>query len=156
MAHERYTTTLPPFLDDGHKWFIPGLCYVHAKFPASIFQVVGKGLVPQDAVSTLLLNDKLYVPSGFGVPLDNWQRTMQGVVFAHTIRFVAELAAARFRFSDGKVWKVVPQEVAISDPFSPIRVVKALYLLPVTDDHRLIITKIINGRTAVIEKKPNG
>lgn len=156
MGPEQYEVSLPPHLDEAQRWFVPGLCYVYARFPASILQVVKPREAPTVKATTLLLKSALYAPSGFGIPLDNWQRTIQGIRVSDTMRFLSDLSAARFKFSDGKVWKVTPQEMLLNDPLSPVRVVKVFYLLPVAEDHRLVITKIINGHTAIIEKRTNG
>lgn len=156
MGLEQYSTQPPSSLDTGLRWFVTGLCYVHAKLPASVLQMVKPKGSPDVEVTTLLVEPELYVPSEFSFPLDNWQHTIQGIPVVDAIRLLSDLNSVRFRLNDGKVWMAAAREISISDPYAPIRVVKAIYLLPVAVDHRLVITKIINGQTAVIEKKPHG
>ena len=156
MVLEQYSTQPRSSLDPALRWFVPGLCYVYAKFPASVFQTVKPPGALSVNVTTLLVEPTLYVPNRVNFPLDNWQRTVQALSVGNAIRFVSDLNAARFKCADGKVWHVKPQEVLINDPYAPLRLVPVLYLMPVAEDHRLVITKVINGRTAVIEKKQHG
>jgi hypothetical protein len=155
MVPEPYTVEHPSHLDEGKRWFVPGLCYAHAKFPQSIIQTLKPPNTKLVPVTSYLVPKPLYVPSNFQMPLDNWQRTIQGLALSDTMHWLMHLEAVTFRMH-GKAWRIRVQEVVVGDPFSLLRTTKLFYLLPGAEDHQLAITKLLNGVTAVIENKQHG
>jgi hypothetical protein len=131
------------------------LCYAYAKFPNSLIQLFRPKENEVVDATTYMLPRPVYVPSNFRMPLDNWQSTVQGLSLSYTMHWLSPLENARFNVG-GVKWRIRVQEATVSDPFSPLRVATLFYLLPGTENSRLIINKITNGSTAVIERQTNG
>jgi hypothetical protein len=155
MGPEQYSIAKPPHLYDDRRWFVTGLCYSYAKFPTSLIQMLRPREHELVDVETFLVDKPVYIPANFQIPLDNWQKTVQGLELSYTMNMMHALENAQFNIGDAS-WRIRVQEVDVGDPFSPLRTVKLFYLLPCTADRRLTITKTIHGMTAVIERQANG
>ena len=153
MGQERYLVTNPSRLDRTKRWFVTGFCYSYAKFPQSIFDVIRPRLTSDLEVETLLLPMPIFQPA-FPMPLDNWQRTVQGIPVGRALQLIPELDAARFKMG-GTVWQLRTRVIDIGDPLAVLDTVSMVFLLPESPTHRLRITNVINGCTAVVSREPH-
>ena len=150
MGHERYAAEPPTELDPKLRWFVPGLCYVHAKMPKSLFEVITTGR-PELPALTYRAGKPFYVAPNFYMPNSQWPFTVQGLSQGHAMKLLMELTAATFRIN-GVAWRFIPQSVKLSDPFRPLAMADVVILLPACDDHQLRIVKLLDNTTAVVEK----
>lgn len=105
-------------------------------------------------VMTLMAPRPMFFPANFQMPLDNWQKTVQGMLISDTMQFLNEIEIVRFKV-DGVPWRVRLQSLLIGDPFSLVQTATVFYLLPETETHRLVITQT-NGSAAIIERQSRG
>lgn len=154
MGPEPYEVVNPEWLDPAKRWFVTGLCYSYAGFPRSIIQTMCGSEKEPVPVTSLLLPDPVYVSDNFKMPINNWDRTVQGLSLAMTMRWLERLAAVSFRMGSSS-WKIRVKEIPMNDPLSPLRMVTMFYLLPYRAERELSVVEVVNN-VAIIKEQRNG